>query len=171
MSEQKTPTKPCFVVLEPITPKVNTEFSAELKRAINEKNLLTTKTRKRVTAALEEIEQENQECTRKTKKEKILSEILESEENYIRQLEVIMQFFIKPTQEKELLKPADFDILFRDLTSIYNINKKLLEELHNSNNNVAKAFTKLAPFFKSYSFYASGFKRSLEFLQVRVLFR
>jgi hypothetical protein len=90
---------------------------------------------------------------------------LESEENYIRQLEVIMEFFIKPVKDRELLKSRDFDALFSDISTIYRINKELLGELKKSPHQVAKAFSSIAPFFKSYSFYASGFRRSLEVLQ------
>lgn len=165
---KNTPVKPCYVLLEPVTPKANIDFSVELKKVINERNLLTTKTRKRVTEALEEIECENENYTRKNKKENILKEILKSEENYLRHLQVIIEFFIKPVQEKQLLKPRDFDVLFGDINTIYKINKELLEELQKAPNNVAKAFSTIAPFFKCYSFYASGFKRSLEILQVLI---
>jgi hypothetical protein len=158
--------RPCVVLLEPITPKANVDFSAELKKVINERNMLTTKTRKRVTEALEEIQCETEENNRKNKKQNILTEILESEENYIRQLEVIMEFFIKPVKDRELLKSRDFDALFSDISTIYRINKELLGELKKSPHQVAKAFSSIAPFFKSYSFYASGFRRSLEVLQV-----
>ncbi|KAH0813008.1 hypothetical protein GEV33_009781 [Tenebrio molitor] len=157
--------RPCVVLLEPITPKANVDFSAELKKVINERNMLTTKTRKRVTEALEEIQCETEENNRKNKKQNILTEILESEENYIRQLEVIMEFFIKPVKDRELLKSRDFDALFSDISTIYRINKELLGELKKSPHQVAKAFSSIAPFFKSYSFYASGFRRSLEVLQ------
>ncbi|RZC35008.1 RhoGEF and/or PH domain containing protein [Asbolus verrucosus] len=157
--------RPCFVLLEPITPKNAVDFSGELKKVINERNILTTKTRKRVTEALEEIQCETEEDNRKTKKQNILAEILDSEENYVRQLEVIMEFFIKPTKERELLKPRDYDTLFSNIHSIYKINKELLVELRKGPGNVAKAFSNIAPFFKCYSFYAFEFKKSLDILQ------
>jgi hypothetical protein len=77
-----------------------------------------------------------------------------------------MEFFIKPVKDRELLKSRDFDALFSDISTIYRINKELLGELKKSPHQVAKAFSSIAPFFKSYSFYASGFRRSLEVLQV-----
>ncbi|EEZ99641.1 rho guanine nucleotide exchange factor 39 [Tribolium castaneum] len=157
--------KPCYVLLEPVTPKANVDFSAELKKVINERNLLTSKTRKRMTEALEEIECENEETSRRSQKENILREILDSEENYLRQLEVIMEFFIKPVQEKMLLKSRDFDVLFGDFNTIYKVNKELRQELRKNPKNVAGAFSKIAPFFKCYSFYASGFRNSLDILQ------
>ncbi|XP_044255249.1 putative protein tag-52 [Tribolium madens] len=157
--------KPCYVLLEPVTPKAAVDFSVELKKVINERNLLTSKTRKRMTEALEEIECENEQSTRRNQKANILREILESEENYLRHLEVIMEFFIKPVQEKMLLKPRDFDLLFGDFNTIFKINKELHQELSKNPNNVARAFSKIAPFFKCYSFYASGFKNSLDILQ------
>lgn len=160
-----SPKKQLVVVLEPITPKVNDQFSAELKQVINERNILTTKTRKRVTQALEDIATENAVIIKKTKKEKLLSEITETEECYVAQLEVILEFFIKPTLEKKLLAPEHFETLFGNIKTIYKINKELLTELRKGNNHVAEAFSKIAPLFKCYSFYASGYKRSLELLQ------
>lgn len=160
-----SPVKSCVVLLEPITPKVNDQFSAELKQVINERNILTTKTRKRVTEALEGIVSESAAVVRKTRKEKLLSEIIDTEECYVGQLEVILEFFVKPTLEKNLLSHEDFETLFGNIKTIYKINKELLSELTKGNDHVAQAFSKIAPLFKCYSFYASGYRRSLELLQ------
>lgn len=75
-------------------------------------------------------------------------------------------FFLKPTQERKLLRSEDFQTLFGHITPIHNINKELLLELEESSNNVAKAFWRIVPFFKVYSVYACEFKNILNILQV-----
>lgn len=164
------PLKPCFVMLEPVTPKMDIGFSEELKNVLNERNMLTTKTRKRMTEALDEIHDQEVEDKKNANIQNILTEILTSEENYIKQLEVVINFFMKPIQQKHLLSPEDFDFLFGSIKSIYVINKELLDELRNNAKNVARAFSRLAPFFKMYSFYAFEFKDSLRILQVYAVF-
>ncbi|KAF7269734.1 hypothetical protein GWI33_017252 [Rhynchophorus ferrugineus] len=150
---------------DPRTPKASIELSQELKKVINERNMLTSKTRKRVFEALDEIKSKSEEETRTFKREKALLEIVNSEIKYVRQLETIINFFMKPVQEKRLLKTDDFEILFGNITTIYRINKELLEELDKGYHNVANAFSKIAPFLKLYSVFAYDFRNNLRILQ------
>lgn len=155
-------------VFEPSTPKASIEFSVELKKVINERNILTTKTRKRVFEALDEIKTKNEDETRNFKREKSLLEIVNSEIKYVHQLEIIINFFLNPADDRKLLKPDDFHTVFGHINTIYNINKELLQELEKGYNYVAIAFSKIAPFFKLYSAYAYDFKNILSILQVRI---
>ncbi|CAG9767504.1 unnamed protein product [Ceutorhynchus assimilis] len=150
---------------EPHTPKASMELALELKKVINERNLLTSKTRKRVFDCLDELKSNREEESRNFKREKALLEIVNSEIKYVKQLEIIIEFFLKPVQEKELLKPDDYEVLFGNIITIYNINKELLEELDKGFDNVANAFSKIAPFLKLYSVYAYEFRNSLRILQ------
>ncbi|XP_023023743.2 rho guanine nucleotide exchange factor 4 [Leptinotarsa decemlineata] len=152
-------------ILEPATPQANMEFSQELKKIINERNILTTKTRKRVFEALDEIKSRSEEESRNFKREKSILEIINSEIKYVHQLEIIMNFFMKPTKEQKLLRADDFQVLFGNIGTIYNVNKELLEELNVGVDNVARAFTKIGPFLKLYSVYAYEFKNILNILQ------
>lgn len=88
-----------------------------------------------------------------------------SEKRYIEQLEVLQKFFIKPLQERNILDVKSHTALFGQIDMIYNLNKELLHELKSDLNSVAKAFLKLAPFFKLYSVYAFDFKNALLRLQ------
>ncbi|KAJ8971241.1 hypothetical protein NQ314_000803 [Rhamnusium bicolor] len=130
------------VTSEPFTPQANIEFSVELKKVINERNILTSKTRKRVFDALDEITTNTEEESRHYKREKALLEIINSEIN-----------------------PDNFDILFGNINTIYNINKELLEELDKGSENVTNAFSKIGPYLKLYSVYAFEFKNSIKILQ------
>lgn len=151
---------------EPSTPKASIEFSVELKKVLNERNILTSKTRKRVFDALDEIKTKSEEETRNFKRDKVLLEIVNSEMKYIHQLETIINYFLKPTEERELLKECDFQCVFGHINTIYRINKELLLELDKGFENIAYAFSKLAPFFKLYSAYAYDFKHILSLMQV-----
>lgn len=154
---------------EPTTPKAHVEFSLELKKVINERNILTSKTRKRVFDALDDIKKKSEEESRHFKRERALLEIINSEIKYVQQLEIILNFFMRPAQERKLLRPEDFQVLFGNIQTIYNINKELLEELDEGPNNVTKAFSKIAPFLKIYSVYAYEFQNILQLLQVIIL--
>lgn len=157
------------VPYEPVTPKAHIEFSLELKKAINERNILTSKTKKHVFEALDEIKNKTEEERRRFKREKALLEIINSEIKYIHQLEIIINFFMKPTKERKLLKPDDYGILFSNVSTIYSVNKELLDELDKGVENIANAFSKIAPFLKLYSVYAYEFKNSLKILQVIII--
>ncbi|XP_072400066.1 rho guanine nucleotide exchange factor 39 [Diabrotica undecimpunctata] len=166
-SVNKTPEKPSkrLVVSIERTPEAHIEFSQELKKVLNERNVLTSKTRKTVFDALDEIKIKAEEENRLYKREKALLEIIESETKYVHQLEMIINFFLNPSVDKKLLKVEDFETVFGNILPIYNVNKELLEELEKSSSNVAKAFYKVAPFFKLYSVYACDFKNILKILQ------
>lgn len=150
------------------TPKINVELSMELKKAINERNILTTKTKKRVFQALDDIKKTSDRESQEYKKNKCLEEIFSSEVNFVKQLETVKQYFMAPIESKNLLDSKDFDILFSNLDSIFNINKELLKNLETSRDTkrTANAFYKIAPFFKLYSVYACDFKKALSFLSV-----
>ncbi|CAH0547503.1 unnamed protein product [Brassicogethes aeneus] len=150
---------------EPVTPKANIEFSMELKKAINERNILTSKTKKVVFDALDDIKTKTEEESRNYKKNRALLEIINSEMKYVSQLETIINFFMNPIKERKLLKQDDFETLFGNIKTIYSINKNLLEELDEGTKNVAQAFLKVAPFFKLYSVYAYDYKNSLRLIQ------
>ncbi|KAJ8950622.1 hypothetical protein NQ318_010821 [Aromia moschata] len=147
---------------EPVTPHAHVEFSVELKKVINERNILTSKTKAR---HLTKLRQKRKKTVAVIKRNKALLEIINSEIKYVAQLETIINFFMKPAREQKLLKFDDFNILFGNINTIYGINKELLEELEKGFDNVVNAFFKIAPFLKLYSVYAFEFKNSIKILQ------
>ncbi|XP_045463410.1 rho guanine nucleotide exchange factor 39-like [Harmonia axyridis] len=148
-----------------LTPKANVEFSKELKQVLHERNVLTTRTKKRVFDVLDEIEVNSKNEGRARKRENAIFEIIVSEKSYVHQLSLIIDFFMKPAKEKKLLSFEDYEILFGNIQTIYSVNEALLKELYKGSVNVAKAFLHIAPYFKMYSSYALGFKKTLDFLQ------
>uniref|UniRef100_A0AAR5Q8W0 DH domain-containing protein n=1 Tax=Dendroctonus ponderosae TaxID=77166 RepID=A0AAR5Q8W0_DENPD len=153
------------IKFDPHTPKASVELALELKQVINERNILTSKTRKRVFDCLDEIKSNSETERRDFKREKALLEIVNSEIKYVKQLETIIEFFMVPVQDKVLLKQDDYEILFGNIRTIYNINKELLEQLDQGFDHIPQAFNKIAPFLKLYSVYAYGFKNQLKILQ------
>ncbi|XP_044758126.1 putative protein tag-52 isoform X2 [Coccinella septempunctata] len=148
-----------------LTPKANIEFSKELKQVLHERNVLTTRTKKKVFDVLDEIEVSHKVEGAIRKRENAVFEIIVSEKSYVQQLSTIINFFMKPAKEKQLLSVGDYEILFGNIHTIYSVNEALLRELHKGSMHIAKAFLQIAPYFKMYSSYAIGFKKTLDFLQ------
>lgn len=155
--------KECSVILEPITPQKQLALSAELRNVINERNVLTTRTKNKVLKALDEISSPVREPN--PLKEQAVEELLTSEMSYLKQLEVLMKFFIKPIRTRRLLSKEDFETLFANIETIYNVNGELLNELKKDGINVGLAFKNMAPCFKLYSMYAYGYKNAMDLLQ------
>ncbi|XP_022910854.2 rho guanine nucleotide exchange factor 39 [Onthophagus taurus] len=164
--ERNTPgRRNVYPISEPSTPLYEPALSSELRRAIDEKNLFTTKTKNKFMSALGELEEANEEENRKRYKKKAINEVLASEKAYIKQLELIFNFFEKPIREKGLLSRTNFELIFGGLNSIYKLNKELMQMLELNKLDVGSAFLKIAPFFKLYSTYAYEFKDILEVIE------
>uniref|UniRef100_A0A0K8VG15 Uncharacterized protein n=1 Tax=Bactrocera latifrons TaxID=174628 RepID=A0A0K8VG15_BACLA len=101
----------------------------------------------------------------KTLRCKAVDEIISSERNYLRQLEVLLNYFIKPMKLHTLIDDRNHSFLFGQIEMIYNLNGELLRELEENKDKVANAFLKMAPFLKLYSVYAFDFQNALLLLQ------
>ncbi|RXG60413.1 hypothetical protein Avbf_07457 [Armadillidium vulgare] len=60
---------------------------------------------------------------------KVVSEIIETEKTYLIQLEKLQTFFSKPSLERGLLPSHAHSAIFGQLSAIYQMNSKLLEEI------------------------------------------
>lgn len=147
----------------PRTPQ--SSLSAELRDIISKRNILTTRTRMKVLSALDEMQNQNINRKREGLRNQAINEILSSEVTYLRNLEIIMEYFMHPIYQKQLLCYSSYTTLFENIETLYNVNAELLKELKQDPQNVASAFCKLAPFFKLYSVYAYNYKRALLLLQ------
>lgn len=106
---------------------------------------------------------------RKSFRLQAIQEILTSERSYINQLELLMEFFVRPLKQQQIISADHFMALFGQVEMIYNLNQELLSELDADLENVARAFKRMAPFFKLYSVYAFDYNRAQLILQVRGL--
>ncbi|XP_039966935.1 putative protein tag-52 isoform X1 [Bactrocera tryoni] len=111
------------------------------------------------------LSQKNEREKIKTLRFKAVDEIISSERSYLRQLEVLMNYFIKPIKLHTFIDDRNHSFLFGQIEMIYNLNGELLRELEENKDKVAKAFLKMAPFLKLYSVYAFDFQNALLLLQ------
>lgn len=155
------------VATVPSTPNTDPALATELRRAITEKNILTTKTKSKFILALNELEKANAETSRKQKKEKAIQEVIDSEIAYLKQLEIIVKYFKEPLKQRYILSEDEIEKIFSKIAVLYGLNKELLNIMSDSQINIAEAFKMVAPFFKMYSTYAYEYKMICEFLQVR----
>lgn len=156
-----------------VTPQLKMDLRRELQSAINQRNLLTKRSKLKAIQFLENSinEDEKKETTdfdkRNELRRKAVEEILTSERSYLKQLEKLMNFFVNPLKTLNLIDISSQTILFGQLELIYNINTELLSRLEEDLDEVANAFLRLAPFFKIYSVFAFDYKSSMILLQVR----
>ncbi|KAI4471234.1 faciogenital dysplasia protein [Holotrichia oblita] len=151
--------------VEPCTPNVEPALATELRRAITEKNILTTKTKSKFISALNELEVANAETNRRQRKEKAIREVVDSEIAYLKQLEVIIKYFKQPLTAKYILSKEEIEKIFNKVEMLYDLNKELLVRMNENPFDIANAFKEIAPFFKMYSTYAYEYKMISGFLQ------
>lgn len=104
---------------------------------------------------------------RKSFRLQAIQEILTSERSYLNQLELLINYFVNPLKEQNIITQMDFMSLFGQVHMIYSLNHELLVSLETDLESVAKAFKRMAPFFKLYSVYAFDYNRAQLILQVR----
>ncbi|XP_040164859.1 putative protein tag-52 [Anopheles arabiensis] len=94
-----------------------------------------------------------------------IREIRTSEESYLRQLDLLLEYFVTPLRTNGFLTEKVHNQIFGQLDTIHNLSQELLRKLDDDLDNVVKAFTNLGPFFKLYSVYAFDYRNSLCTLQ------
>lgn len=75
---------------------------------------------------------------RKNFRSQAIQEIISSEKTYLSQLEILMQYFVRPLKEKAIIDTASHTLLFGQIEMIHNLNGELLKELENDSEDVAK---------------------------------
>ncbi|XP_071955623.1 rho guanine nucleotide exchange factor 39-like [Antedon mediterranea] len=100
---------------------------------------------------------------RRIKRDKIVSEIFDSEKKYQQQLRMVIQNFYNPIRKTGILPEDVIDIIFSNITAIKAVNQELL--IHLETFSVGKAFLLLVPYLKLYSTYANSFDRAASTLE------
>ncbi|KAL7732077.1 hypothetical protein ACLKA6_015838 [Drosophila palustris] len=154
-----------------MSPHTPLSFSRELRQVLQERNLLTAKSRKKVCSMLDSnssspIGSPNPESGKRMGfRLQAVQEIISSEKSYLEQLELLMNFFVRPLKEQAIIDASNHTALFGQIEMIHNLNGEFLRELEANMENVAQAFLKMAPFFKLYSVYAFDYRGALFILQ------
>ncbi|TMW41574.1 hypothetical protein DOY81_013347, partial [Sarcophaga bullata] len=157
----------------PRTPDTPLSFSRELRQVLQERNLLTAKSRNKVCSMLAGSSDtsfvRNSPNTEMDKRRNFrlqaVQEIISSEKTYLQQLETLMEYFVKPLKQQQIINDVSHTTLFGQIEMIHNLNSEFLKELESDMDNVAQAFLKMAPFFKLYSVYAFDYRNALLTLQ------
>ncbi|KAH8305202.1 hypothetical protein KR018_000757 [Drosophila ironensis] len=153
------------------SPHTPVSFSRELRQVLQERNLLTAKSRKKVCSMLDSnnsspIGSPNPESGKRLGfRLQAIQEIISSEKSYLEQLELLVNYFVKPLKERAIIDCSNHTLLFGQIEMIHNLNGEFLKELEANMENVAQAFLKMAPFFKLYSVYAFDYRGAMLVIQ------
>ncbi|RZF48023.1 hypothetical protein LSTR_LSTR002089 [Laodelphax striatellus] len=139
-------------------------LSDELKELIDNRNILTAKTKHKVINDLQRDKIEKEE-KRLNLQMKTMNELVDSERKYLCQLETLLKFFRAPLEDA--VKNTAASKVFENIETIKNLNKVLLQRISTdlTPNKIAEAFIELAPFFKLYTNYTNDYKRTIFAIQ------
>jgi len=146
-----------------------------IRRTIEERNLLTARSRLKYVSALRNAvlkdtttNLENTVAARiEQLKLKVIKELITSEKTYLKQIGWIVTEFKLTLEVHSALARKDMDILFGNIELIKTLNEEFYKEL-TSNQSVAATFTNFAPMLKIYSAYARNYQQAIETLQVKL---
>eukprot|EP00002_Diphylleia_rotans_P016949 TRINITY_DN3295_c0_g1_i5.p1 TRINITY_DN3295_c0_g1~~TRINITY_DN3295_c0_g1_i5.p1 ORF type:complete len:957 (-),score=199.16 TRINITY_DN3295_c0_g1_i5:390-3260(-) len=98
----------------------------------------------------------------KSHRQLIVNEILDTEEVYVRDLNIIITEFFEPIQKQQILPLQQQNDIFSCIPSIYQLNTILLEELKRNPEKIGHAFMKYGAGLKIYSVYCASYESILE---------
>lgn len=97
------------------------------------------------------------------KAKEIFEELLETEKAYIETLRIIVEIFVRPMREKQILNKVQLSNVFSNVETLYEqVNLQLLKRLEALNDDDTKLaslgeiFYEFAPLFKLYAVYCSN---------------
>ncbi len=107
-------TTPKSSAAAPYTPEWMAPLSRELESVIAARNLLTTRTRRRVLEDLDKAAADAEDVQVQRLRKKAVEELISSEKSYLRHLEIIAEFFIHPLKNdrSSLISQQDFVAIF-----------------------------------------------------------
>jgi len=149
----------------PGTPEWSQSLSRELEDVIAKQNMLTSRTRRRMLSSLQETSSQAEDGEMEKLRMRAIEEIINSEKTYLRQLEMIEEYFMNPIQDSGLLPRQTFVSIFGDILGIRQVNKELLNEMEVSTEKIGKVFLELAPYLKFYSTYANDFQEATKLVE------
>ncbi|XP_058465083.1 putative protein tag-52 isoform X2 [Malaya genurostris] len=107
----------------------------------------------------------NEEDKRFQLRSQAIREIRTSELSYMKQLNLLINYFVNPLKINGLIQDREHSQIFGQLETIHNLSQELLTKLGDDLDMVVQAFMNLGPFFKLYSVYAFDYRNSLCALQ------
>eukprot|EP01114_Cavostelium_apophysatum_P015535 TRINITY_DN4249_c0_g1_i1.p1 TRINITY_DN4249_c0_g1~~TRINITY_DN4249_c0_g1_i1.p1 ORF type:complete len:916 (+),score=312.20 TRINITY_DN4249_c0_g1_i1:107-2854(+) len=151
--------------------KMNSQEQIEDQIQKNKQELMEdlSKARVELRDAEGEGEDEGEEDKRERMRVEVLSEIMMSERYYVRDLELVINLFLRPVQNNDLLSREESEALFSNIELILKVNQEILnymiQDFQMTKNiqlvNVGLLFLKMVDYLKIYSIYASGQAQSM----------
>jgi len=96
------------------------------------------------------------------KRKRIFIELIETEENYVKDLHMVEKKFIEPISEKQLLTPQEVQEIFANIGMLAGLNDVIYKELSAMKDNPPKQqlaghiFVRLADYFRMYTQYCAN---------------
>ena len=95
------PTKPVSLIPSSASvssPEWLAPLSRELESVIAKRNLFSAKSRSKLLTDLEATARESEDATMARLRQRAVKELLQSERSYLRHLEIVQEFFMKPLE-------------------------------------------------------------------------
>ncbi|KAJ5066689.1 faciogenital dysplasia protein [Anaeramoeba ignava] len=109
--------------------------------------------------------------TNTEKRGNIILEIIQTEEDYLSSLNIIIEYYKKPLVQKKIISSEDSTEIFKQIETIFGVNKQLLELLKKdlpknpkeiSDLKIGNIFLQVADFLKLYIDYCSSYTFSMK---------
>lgn len=100
---------------------------------------------------------------------KTITEIIQTERDYVESIILMREVFITPLQQSSLVDPRDLQLIFSNVEILLNINTQLLDDLSTVSGDsdrlkLAQIFLSIADFLKAYKSYALNQTNALQTL-------
>eukprot|EP00004_Rigifila_ramosa_P014252 TRINITY_DN3226_c0_g1_i1.p1 TRINITY_DN3226_c0_g1~~TRINITY_DN3226_c0_g1_i1.p1 ORF type:complete len:1093 (-),score=213.52 TRINITY_DN3226_c0_g1_i1:21-3056(-) len=94
--------------------------------------------------------------TKEERRRLVVKEILETERDYVRDLHLLDQYYIRPIVDQGFLSSDEFRSIFSNVQQIANVNQELLDCLTVKQLSVGASFLKIADFLKMYTVFCTS---------------
>eukprot|EP01087_Luapelamoeba_hula_P011975 TRINITY_DN3330_c1_g2_i1.p1 TRINITY_DN3330_c1_g2~~TRINITY_DN3330_c1_g2_i1.p1 ORF type:complete len:933 (+),score=196.33 TRINITY_DN3330_c1_g2_i1:160-2958(+) len=94
-----------------------------------------------------------------------LKEIIVTEKDYVKDLELIHGVFIQPLQQRSVLSSQEVGLLFSNLSQLVNVNTELLHNFETEGKLIGEAFLSVMQYLKMYKIYCANQPASLKVLE------
>eukprot|EP01087_Luapelamoeba_hula_P023168 TRINITY_DN846_c0_g2_i2.p1 TRINITY_DN846_c0_g2~~TRINITY_DN846_c0_g2_i2.p1 ORF type:complete len:1317 (+),score=424.44 TRINITY_DN846_c0_g2_i2:225-4175(+) len=112
---------------------------------------------------IESQQQENEPHQNPQQRKRVVDEIIETEADYVRDLNVIINVYVLPLRSQGFSKDL-LNTIFSNVETLFQINTDLLASLQGDRDTpdlIGNAFIKVAPFLKMYSVYCANHETSI----------
>jgi hypothetical protein len=105
------------------------------------------------------------------KRQEVIFEIITTEEDYVEDLELILNLYIRPLEKNKLIRTKDMSIIFSNIEQVLPVNQELLRSLDEQQqrnpviDSVGEILIRVSDYLKMYTMYCSNHPYALMKLQ------